>query len=352
MMTKRSKDKRKVLLFLPLLVLPFLALAFYAMGGGRNNKEKDQQLAAKGINTNLPDASFKKTEPVDKMGYYAQLDRDNSLSDSNGLGVMTHRLGFGEVKHEDPAEQINLKLEALNRELEKPAKLAAEQGKPAGGTSQATSIKNDVDRLEGLMRTMQENKAEDPEMQQLNGMLQSILDIQHPELVQQRYKEKLVASPDSLFRAIPAEIVDQQKAVQGATIKLRILDSITLNHQKIAKGHFIFGTCRIINQRLLLDIKNIRVGTSIIPVDLSVYALDGMPGMYAPEAMVTESLNGGIDNAARGMGLSGFDQSLPKQVAGAGLDAAKSLLSKKIRRIKVKLKAGERVLLKNNKPEK
>jgi Conjugative transposon, TraM len=47
--------------------------------------------------------------------------------------------------------------------------------------------------------------------------------------------------------------------------------------------------------------------------------------------------------------MIGFDQSLATQVAGAGLDAAKSLLNKKVRRIKVKLKAGYPILLRDNK---
>jgi hypothetical protein len=42
------------------------------------------------------------------------------------------------------------------------------------------------------------------------------------------------------------------------------------------------------------------------------------------------------------------DQSLGLQAAGAGLDAAKNLFSKKLRRLKIKLKAGYPLLLRNN----
>lgn len=50
---------------------------------------------------------------------------------------------------------------------------------------------NDVDRLEALMKMMVENKnaGEDPEMKQLNAMMENIIDIQHPE----RVKTRLVA---------------------------------------------------------------------------------------------------------------------------------------------------------------
>lgn len=145
--------------------------------------------------------------------------------------------------------------------------------------------------------------------------------------------------------------MDNQKAIQGATIKLRLQDSLVINGQVIPKGHDIFGICRITNQRLLLDIKNIRLGTSIIPVDLSIYSLDGMPGVYAPEAELADAAGSGADDAVRSIGMSGMDQTIATQVAGAGIDAAKSLFSKKIKRIKVKLEAGHPVLLRNNKPQ-
>ncbi len=136
--------------------------------------------------------------------------------------------------------------------------------------------------------------------------------------------------------------------MQGASIKLRLQDTITLSGQLIPKGHEITGTCRITNQRLLLDIKNIRLGTSIIPVDLSVYSLDGMAGINAPEAELADAAGMGADDAVRSIGMYGVDQGIATQVAGAGIDAAKSLFSKKIRKIKVKLEAGTAVLLRNN----
>lgn len=64
---------------------------------------------------------------------------------------------------------------------------------------------------------------------------------------------------------------------------LRLLDSIVLNGQTIPKGHLIYGICDLVNQRLILDIKNIRIGNSIVPVDLSVFDMDGMKGINVPE---------------------------------------------------------------------
>lgn len=346
METKHKKDKRKVLLVLPLLVLPFLALAFYAGGGGKGTPVHAQQDVPKGINTNLPDAAMGKNELQSKYDVYKQSDRDSS-NQRNSIRDVADRLGFNGQQEDPQTQEINRKLETLNREITRPTESSPPTTVKTYDPHQS-GMKNDVDRLEALMKTMKEDKGEDPEMEQLNAMLQKILDIQHPEQVQQRITENRTSSPDSLFRAIPAIIVENQKAVQGATIRLQLQDTVTLSGQHIPKGHYLFGTCRIASQRLLLDIKHIRLGTSIVPVDLSVYALDGMPGIYAPEAELSDAINQGTGNAIGGIGMIGFDQSLATQVAGAGLDAAKSLLNKKVKRIKVKLKAGYPILLRNN----
>ncbi|RZK13145.1 MAG: conjugative transposon protein TraM [Flavobacterium sp.] len=350
MRTKTKRDKRRVLLFIPILIVPFMALGFYAMGGGRGNAAETKPLA--GINTNLPDASFSTDTPKTKADYYQQADRNSPKGDGNEIAGIAGQFGFSDVNgkvgsEDEQAKQINQKLEALNREISKPEPTYG-QPKTVAKT-QPSTIKNDVDRLEALMKTMQDNKSEDPEMAQLNTMMQNILDIQHPERINQRMQFVKSLSPDSQFRATPAVIVDNQKAVQGATVKIRLQDTLRINGVLIPKGQELFGACRITNQRLLLDIKNIRLGTSIIPVDLSVYSLDGMIGIDAPEALLTGALNNGTDDAVRSIGFGGFDQSVATQVAGAGIDAARQLISKKVQRIKVKLNAGKAILLRNNK---
>ncbi len=342
-MERKEKDKRKVLLVIPLLILPFLALAFYAMGGGTGNIPS--VTASKGINSSLPNATFKSVDPSDKLSIYNLKRNDTAENDIAGVA---NRLGFNPTNEDSQTDQISQKLEALNREISKPS---TKSTNTSGTASQhSNGMKNDVDRLEMLMRSMQSGKGSDPEMDQLNSVLQSIMDVQHPERVREKYINQVADSPDSLFKAIPAIVVDNQRVVQGSTIKLRLLDSVKLNGQMIPKGQLIYGLCNIANQRLLLDVKTIRLGNRIVPVDLSVYSLDGIRGIEAPEALLTDAINGGSDDAVRNIQLLGLDQSMGAQIAGAGIETAKNLFSKKVKRIKVKLKANHPILLRNNKP--
>lgn len=352
-MRRNRMEKRKVLLMLPFLVLPFLAFGFYALGGG-SGETAEQAALPKGINTVLPDAEFKGKQPEDKMEIYNQ-----ALADSGrfgGAGAIASKLGMDMT--EDPmTSRINEKLAAINKEIAMP--YAAPKGNASAigvssvggltGGFRDNRMTGDVDRLEALMKTMKSGSEEqDPEMAQLSAMMDKLIAVQNPDLAGQIYKKPAVSTAsDSLFKAIPAVVAVNQKARQGSVVELRLVDSVVLNGVVIPAGHPLFGLAAFSNQRLNLEIKNIRLGNQVIPVNLTVYdKRDAMVGINAPEALLTDAVNGGSIDAMGSLNLPGFD--LTTQIAGAGIDAAKSLLTKKIGRVKQNLKAGYPLLLRDN----
>lgn len=351
-METRTRDKRKILFVLPLLVMPFLALAFYAGGGGKGSY--GSVVASKGINTALPDANFKTEDPTDKMGFYAKGEKDTSSSE---ISALSGKMGFGSNVENEKTAEINAKLAQLNKEINSSPEAGNMGGAKSSASSQAPKISNgnisgDVDRLEMLMKSMKQDKGADPEMDQMNSMLEKLLDIQNPARAQQKVVSKIYGDGvEKEFLAVPAEIASGGKVVQGSTIRLRLLDSVLLKNVVIPKGHEVFGLCRLVNQRLLLDIKSIRLKELIIPVELTMYGMDGMPGLEAKDAVFGDVASGGAVDAVGGISVYGLD-GIGGQVAGAGIDAAKSLFSRKVRVVRVKLKAGEKVLLRNNRPEK
>ena len=350
-METRTNKGRKILLFMPMLILPFLALAFYAAGGGRANAEVVSPTV--GINTALPDANFKTEEPVDKMGFYAKGAKDTINSD--GAIDIAQKMGFNGALEDQKTAEINAKLAQLNKEINSAPDVGVGRS-PA--TSQAPrsnddgNISGDVDRLEMLMKSMKADKGTDPEMEQMNAMLEKLLDIQNPARAQQKVVSKIYGDGAEVeFLAVPAEIADGGKVVQGSTVRLRLLDSVVLQNVSLPKGHYVFGLCRLVNQRLLLDIKSIRFGELIIPVELTLYGLDGMPGLEARDAVFGDAASAGAVDAVSGVSVYGMD-GIGGQMAGAGIDAAKSLFSRKVKVVRVKLKEGQKVLLRNNRPEK
>jgi len=338
--------QQKLLWALPLLVVPFLTLAFYALGGGKTKPGTATQ--HEGLNTSLPSAQFDKHEkPKDKMSFYDQARLDSAKAQSGNGNPFLRQMGFNTkstAAAADPAAtmvQIDRKLADLNRQISRPQSVAAP--KPV----RDKTLDAQVSKLETLMKTMNSSQDSDPQMQQLSKMLQQIQDIQHPELV-----KAVVKSPptntDSLFKAIPASIDGNQKVLQGGIVRLRLNDTIRIKGKLLPIGQLLFGNANITNQRLLLNIKNIRIGNAIIPADLSVYSLDGLPGINAPDAELAGATGEGANNAVESMQFLSMDPSLATQAAAGGIQAAKGLFTKKVRRIKVKLKGGYPILLRNN----
>ncbi len=356
---------KKLLLVLPLLLLPFMTMAFWALGGGKGN-DGLTSFSKKGINTQLPEAQFKGEKPQDKMSLYDQARKDSASGMGNAsigsLGenaavkdsAFKAQLALSSNRVADDNEaQINHKLTLLRQEMNKKPEQQPMNTVTANyptTSNQPANTNEDTERLEKLIKTMNTKNADDPEIKQLEGMVDKILQIQHPELVTAQLQQQQKPLPDSLYKAFRAVIVDNQKAYQGSAIKLRLLDTIHIKGLIIPKGQLIFGSCQIVNQRLLLNIKTVRLGTSILPVDLTVYDMDSMPGINVPDAQLQDAVRSGSDNAIQNVQFLPVDQTMTTQLAGAGVEAAKGLFAKKVKRIKIKLIANYPVLLRNNQP--
>jgi hypothetical protein len=353
-MTTPEKRKLTMLLVMPLFVLLFSALGFYALGGGRT-AATEQHAAAQGINTTLPGAKLGKDAPPDKMGLYDQAQRDSAAARSHSAAGAFAALGWDTAAMHKQAgtntnstaaseARIKEKLAEINRQISQP-----QSAKPPAYAAQPDPQAAELVKLEALIKEKQQTVEPDPQMQQLNSMLDKIQQIQNPGLVREKLeKDKEKQKPDSAFKAIPALIDGNQKVAPGGVVRLKLADSVTFAGIHYAKGQPLYGSCTVTNQRLLLDIRTVRLGTSIIPVNFTVFSLDGLAGIPAPEAEIGEAAGQGVSDAAGGMELLPVDNSLSVQAATAGISAAKSLLSKKVRRIRVKLHGGQAVLLRIN----
>ncbi|MHB8206998.1 conjugative transposon protein TraM [Mucilaginibacter sp.] len=352
--------KRKFFLIIPLLILPFLTMAFWALGGGKVAKQTTNEPSTKGFDMVLPSAQFKNNKEKDKMDIYQAIGKDTSIAKDGVSKSFIRAMGFDAQTKFRPdsvttiksanrsvinssdlqSAKIEAKLAQLNRQLSQP------QAEP-NYTAENTNYSNqDIKRLKAMMMAMNNATAKDPQMDQLNNMLTKIQAIQNPELAKAETKKK--KESDSAFRAIPAVIDGKQKVMNGGTVRLKLTDSIRLKGVLLPKGQLLFGACQVTNQRLLLNIQNIRVGKDILPADLTVFSLDGLPGIPAPEAELSGAAGDGADNALESMQFLSMDESLGSQAAAGGINAAKGLFSKKVKKIKVKLQDNFAVLLRDN----
>jgi hypothetical protein len=75
--------------------------------------------------------------------------------------------------------------------------------------------------------------------------------------------------------------------------------------------------------------------------------MDGLAGIYIPGAITRDVAKQSADNGLQSIDMTSVDPSLKAQAATAGINAAKSLLSRKAKLIRVYVKAGYRILLKD-----
>ena len=76
--------------------------------------------------------------------------------------------------------------------------------------------------------------------------------------------------------------------------------------------------------------------------------MDGLIGIHIPGSINRDVSKESANEAITGVGMTTLDPSLAAQATSAGIQAAKSLLSKKVKLVKVTVKAGYSVLLKDN----
>jgi conjugative transposon TraM protein len=396
--------QKKMLMVLPVLFVPFLTLGFYALGGGRGTTAAEASQRTTNVNREVPGATIDSGK-MDKLAYYeavakAQDERTRQLkkeqesafdftSQSGPAKDQEYAFGHDSKSPEASEKKVYAQLEKLNRELERSAASTEfPNRKMVEDLPGKVTNMEEVERLERLIRSEGAGpKEEDPEMKEINTMLEKIMDIQHPTRVQERLKEKSILEPQAVFpvsgssealeiitlnnplkdtalkiggffglendteqaevsKLVARAVVHETLTLQtGDDLRLRLLDDIFVNGIKIPAGEFLTGKITVDGQRPTVSIETITYQYGIYPVKLQVYDVDGMPGLKIHGSINKDAVREGADNALRNMQLMSLDQSMGTQVASAGIEAAKGLFSKKLKAAKVTVKAGHQVLL-------
>ena len=426
--------KRKFFMALPLLVLPFVTLLFWALGGGQGSQAEAKTLKTEGLNFELPDAQFDEKEIWDKLSLYEMAERDSAkFEEARESDPYFDLVTFQESKGSEPQtdldyqsklidsfshkdklaidpneEKVNRKLEELYKEINRPGLSTATTPISTYALEPPADpqLSSDVEKLEQMMEMMHESNASDPEMQQIENVLDKILDIQYPERAKEKLKSQGIANKQQTFQvqsisdtdhislisnkkvepadaseeifaenavtpiyaarqnafyglddeitaenqignSIEAVIHDTQELVAGSTVKMRLLNEVEINGKRILKDQFIYGVCAINGERLTIEIGSIRSGNFLLPVSMSAYDLDGLEGIYIPGAITRDAAKQASDDAMQNIQMMSLDPSLAAQAATAGIEATKGLLSKKAKLVKVTVKAGYKILLKD-----
>ena len=149
---------------------------------------------------------------------------------------------------------------------------------------------------------------------------------------------------------IAAVVESNQSVTDGESVKLRTTEPMWVGSRLIPRNTVIVGSARLQGERLEIEISSIECDGSIYDVELQVYDSDGQEGINIPNSMESDALHEIGANMGSTMGSSiNISTNTGAQIAsdvGRGLiNGVSQYLNKKLRTVKVHLKAGYRVML-------
>jgi len=219
-MRPSAERKRVFLLVLPIVVIPFLALLFYSLGGGQPANKP--AVKTNGLNTSVPSAELSSVSPVDKLSLYNQADRDSlkleELRKHDGFlpnredGAVEapfsdQRVGnypvrsYGYNTSARTEDKVQMRLSELQRELAKMD--TASRAQDDGRLLMKTASQPIGSGIQGDVTTVGPAEV-DPEMAQLSDMLDKVIRITNPQAANDETHKASVANGGRVF-AVSAE---------------------------------------------------------------------------------------------------------------------------------------------------
>ncbi|MEO8172957.1 MAG: conjugative transposon protein TraM [Sediminibacterium sp.] len=367
-MNEKQIKARRLYLVLPLLVLPFITIAFWLMDGGFLAADVAKRRG--GLNTSLPNANVGKDSVKDKLSFYDQASADSAKrkeqmrNDPNLRGQLVEPIEEEIEVREIHQPKINAIRERIKLpRLSEPTITSVENYTPQHSVQ---SISPQVD----------------PDLETINQTIEKLPLLQNPvkpqeKIVPEMRKEVLPvtisADEDETYfgkKTIAAErkqflndkATNQKKSVSftaivptaqvlqtGSTIRLQLSQSLTIGSSAIPGGTMVHGVSTIENERLFVQISSIQFANTIYPVALSVFDLDGVEGIHVPGSLSRDVVKSTAEQSLQSVNVLSVDPSIKTQAITAGIGAAKNLLSRKVKAIRVTIAAGYRVLLRDNK---
>ena len=149
---------------------------------------------------------------------------------------------------------------------------------------------------------------------------------------------------------IPACVYGAQSVTDGQAVRLRLLEPMAVADRIIPRNAVVVGAAKIQGERLGIEITSLEHDGTVIPVELEVYDTDGQPGIFIPNSMEMNAVREVAANMGGSLGSSiNISTNAGAQLAsdlGKGLiQGTSQYIAKKMRTVKVHLKAGYRVML-------
>ena len=348
-----------------------LSSMFGEMTGGQP-EQSSEELALK-TNLSERDNGFGSRTTAPQEGFHASASAYQDINRTLG--------SFYEMPREDPEkEEMRTRLKELESRmsseqqspaitvndqmalLEKSYQLAAKY-MPAGGNGQSASVThtsgNETASERKAVSTGRNGKAMAFPVRQVSGQVVSAL---AQPMSDSTFRSEYVKERNYLFQTaigtvsqterntISACVYNNQTVMDGQTVRFRLLEPMLVSGREIPRNALVVGTAKLQGERLSIVISSLEYRGSIIPVELSVYDTDGQAGIFIPGSMERNAAKEIAANMGTSVGSSvNISTDAKAQLAsdlGKGLiQGTSQYFAKKMRTVKVHLKAGYKVLL-------
>lgn len=150
--------------------------------------------------------------------------------------------------------------------------------------------------------------------------------------------------------SVKACIQETQSLIGESVVRLRLLEPAQTPNRTIPQGTLLMASAKFQGGRLQLKVTSIELDGNIIPVDITIYDLDGQQGLYVPHSPEMNALTEMAGNMSQTSGTSlMMTQSAGQQVAAdlsrGVVQGISGYFSKKVKTPKVTIKAGYQVFL-------
>jgi conjugative transposon TraM protein len=331
----------------------------------------------------LPDFIVTKAEPQGLAGSGFEKEQFglSTVPDFGGSSGSYKSVKMDGNSSSDPETEMIRQLRELeallNRDLsvEKKSPYMSVSSMPVSGASE-------IRQLQELMGRMESKPMEpDPEMKQLEQLIEKLLLLQNPQLKASEgdvfedfipvavtdlnasqidalpleevngffgltdTEEGVISGKKSFRKTIAASVAKSQEIFPGEAIEIQLDQDLFLESGLISAGTFLFAQTSISNSRLQVTVSGILHNNSLIPVSLKGYGLDGIPGIELGDVKGSAQWLKETSNSAQGFNINSYGMDWQSQLASSGVEATRSLLRSKSRLKKLEIKSGHPFLL-------
>lgn len=355
---------------LPLILFPFTVLGFYLYKDTFKEDTTTVVVGKDGMQNNISDVSgsVKDRELKDKLENY-----ENSYKDANGYSAIseleeeelpTYKSGMNPADDElDNQILMNKKLQEERAKGYSPIRNQSNENKellelfkkekePVKRESRKEEDYNPIKMMQEQARLMDSlNKSNDPEYQEELKRLkkQEAFENEKANRNSKRLSVQKASNLKGGFNTIKpfkenefikAIIDENTKGYAGSRIRIKLLEDIKVGSNLLKKGTYLYA---IINgfteQRVMMKVISVMYHNKILPVNLDVFDLDGMLGLYVPASAFRDFTKELGSTTMQGQDISSGDsEDFVMSTIGKAFQSTSQAMANAIRKNKAKFK--------------